>query len=870
VGKARRIQTASDRLRKNQIEIKQLQGLQRNRNTPRPVSSTAFAGVSAAGDNGSTGNFFRTAGDTVIGPLALAPPVDFSIEIDVDGIIDIGESSSNSQYTSNIQFEDIQPNTFTLDTIAGAAFDGQILILRTFAPNSPITIAQATFGNGGNIQTLSDADVTMGDLQIKAFLFDASLIIFNNAPGGTWRELTGGVTSGGGGLTEPIIFGINTLTPQTLPTTTTIAWNTKNPQQITLDRAVEFNFTNLPPNGSYEGILVIIDINAIGGFASPIWPTSLVNPPAISTTALSRFSVMLYTIDNGTIVTHATSVGSSSSGSGFSGNLSDLVINTTKNWLTQGATNFGALAGITGITATGSGVVILGIDTYDFFQAGQSIQNKANPEGGLLYNVDNLQSHIFRADTDEIARFEETAASVFRLNMLDHSIRDSRDISFDVAASFAGVSTAPTIGFDPSLPTPSLRINVPTGAEVIITNNNVVGSTIITNNQVESELMTVQNLLQIGTISAGIPASVSGSFANNGTDTFVFSGGAARNLSNISTTTSATTELDNLTTTDINVTLLPNNSTTLDLGSELLPWRIGHFREIEFPITTGAPTGVTDTQISVNTSNNMAFNNSANGGGFLYYFEGVNKWSMTSTQFSGDFILLENSLIFNNSMTSPIGDGELTRNGDSVLLQSPTFQIQRATTGTFSGDFNLTKVDEDPSGGEPIYKINFNLFESPDSLTYAQIRSEIRSVVNAGRLYLSVRANNNPSLADAIEIIGDDNTPLSFMNIHARISSDLKFGVEEGATDLKIFPALNQLGIVVQDNLSFVAGANGMLSIPIVNSLSASALDADTAFGNHKGALGLLDNETDTITLFVRQINGNWAAQVFGGYDTLI
>jgi len=204
VGKARRIQTSSDRLRKNQIEIKQLQGLMRNRNTPRAVATTAFAGVSAAGDIGGTGNFLRPEGDTMIGPLALAPPVDFRIQIDTDGIIDIGESSSNSQYSSNIQLDDIQPNTTTLDTIAGAAYDGQILVIRTFAPGS-ITIAQATFANGGNIQTLSDADVTMGNLQMKMFIFDASLIIFDNAPGGTWRELTdsGG---GGGGISFPIDF----------------------------------------------------------------------------------------------------------------------------------------------------------------------------------------------------------------------------------------------------------------------------------------------------------------------------------------------------------------------------------------------------------------------------------------------------------------------------------------------------------------------------------------------------------------------------------------------------------------------------------------------------------------------------------------
>lgn len=194
--KAYRIPSAIDRLRKQQMQIKDLQALQRNRNTPRPVASTAFAGTSAAGSQGGTGNFLATKGDTMIGPLALAPPVDFSVDIDVDGILDIGESSSNSQYSSNIQIEDV-PTSTTLDTIAGAAFDGQILVIRTFAP-SPITIAQATLANGGNIQTPNDADFIIGDLQMISLVFDAALLVFANT-GGTWRVLTGDTTGGGGG-----------------------------------------------------------------------------------------------------------------------------------------------------------------------------------------------------------------------------------------------------------------------------------------------------------------------------------------------------------------------------------------------------------------------------------------------------------------------------------------------------------------------------------------------------------------------------------------------------------------------------------------------------------------------------------------------
>jgi len=818
------------------------------------IREAGDAGVSINNSpSAPAGNYLPVLGGSMFGPIALAPPLDFRVDIDVNNTINISQFNENNQHSSNIQLEDT-PTSSILDIIAGAAFDGQILIIRTFAPGA-ITISQATFDNGGNIQTLSDADVIMGNLQTKAFIFDASLIIFSNT-GGTWREWTGGAT-GGGGLSEPVIFGINTLSPQTLPTTTTISWNTKNPQHIILDRAVEFDFTNLPANGSYEGILVIIDIDTIGGFTSPIWPASVVNPPIIPTTALSRFSVMLYTIDNGATVTHATSVGSSSSGSAFSGNLSDLVIDSTKNWLAQGVTNFGSLSGITGITGTGAGVVILGIDTYDFFQAGQSIQNKANPDGGLLYNVADLQSHIFRANTDEIARFEETAANVFRLNMLDHSVRDVRDVTLSNASGtviFGGSS--PAIGFDSAAA--RLLINYPTGASIFVTENNTIGSTQIKTNSLETNIVNALDLLQLG-VDVTVP-TIPGEFRNNGTDVTTFSGGVVRNFSDIPTGIPATTELDNLTTTNINAALLPNASAILDLGSELLPWRIAHFREIEFPVDASVPSGITDTQISKNASGNLAFNNAAVGGGFLFYFEGVNKWSLTPTQLSGDFILLENSLVFNDSTTNPTGDGEITRNGNSMILQSPTFQVQRATTGTFSGDFNLTKVDAAPSGGEPIYKINFNLFDSPTSVTYAQIIGEIEDVTDAGILKLNVRADG-VSNVNAILIEGSPGTTsrtFVSLNSESRIGSDLAFQVPSGSIDLKIFPALNRLGIVVQDNIAFTVGTAGTIAIPVgsPNPVLPTKAELDTLYGSHKGAIGL--DEGLIPHLFARSNNGDW------------
>ncbi len=167
-------------------------------------ASNSTAGLAGPAVNNSpktpAGNYIAREGDSMIGPLALGPPVDFRIEVDANNTIDVGPLNENVQYTSNVQLDDLQPNSAVLDIIANAAFDGQILVLRTFAPTIPYTVSQGTLGNGGNIQTPDGNDVTFGDLQMMVLIFDASLIINANT-GGTWRVLPG---VGAGAATTPI------------------------------------------------------------------------------------------------------------------------------------------------------------------------------------------------------------------------------------------------------------------------------------------------------------------------------------------------------------------------------------------------------------------------------------------------------------------------------------------------------------------------------------------------------------------------------------------------------------------------------------------------------------------------------------------
>ena len=166
-------------------------------------SSNSVAGLAGSAINNSpktpAGNYLAREGDSMIGPFALGPPVDFTIEVDANNTIDIGPLNDNPFYASNLQLDDLQPNSSVLDIIANPAFDGQELVLRTFAPTVPYTISQGTVGNGGNIQTGDSNDLVVGDLQTVVLRFDESLIINANT-GGTWRvESTSTVITGANG-----------------------------------------------------------------------------------------------------------------------------------------------------------------------------------------------------------------------------------------------------------------------------------------------------------------------------------------------------------------------------------------------------------------------------------------------------------------------------------------------------------------------------------------------------------------------------------------------------------------------------------------------------------------------------------------------
>lgn len=324
-----------------------------------------------------------------------------------------------------------------LTTILGAQRPGQRLTLYSISGNT-ITIKNTAAATENTILTPDGLDFTFVNTMAINLVYDITTT--------KWR-IVGSTGGGSGGLTEPIILTVNEITPQTIPTDTIIDWSL-NPNHIDLDRAVQFEFSNLPTSGKYEGVLVIIDIDGTGGFDSPLWPASVANPPVLVTTANTRYSVMLYTINGGTVVTNATSVGSSSTGGEFFG-----------PWTANHDAGLFDLTNVGNIDFNDALSTIFGLVDLQWFQGGHQFTSVS---GALNYRVDTNDKHSFFAGANNVLEIDGTASALKILGTnvinLNQSIMNTiGSLQFNRDVTFTPTSLD-TIGFD--FTTKALKYNV--------------------------------------------------------------------------------------------------------------------------------------------------------------------------------------------------------------------------------------------------------------------------------------------------------------------------------------------------------------------------------------------------------------------------
>lgn len=746
-----------------------------------------------------------------------------------------------------------------LVTITGAQRPGQTLRLYNISTNT-ITIKHTAAATANTIVTPTAADLLFPGNAVVTFVYDVST--------SKWR-VEGNVASG---ISEPIILGVNTLTPQTSPTATPIAWNTKNPQHITIDRDITFSFTNLPVSGSYEGILVIIDIDSTGGYATPVWPSSVTNPPIISTTANTRTSVMLYTIDGGSVVTNATSSASGSANIALWSNFPAL---NDVNFATFDGTNIDRLRFV-----IDSGVPASANDPSIFLDA----------SGDMVLNVADLDGISLKANNVEMAKFVESAASVYKLDMLIHRIDNALDILFDSSAgAITWPSPEPAIGYD-SVDT-QLKFNVPTASAFQWTVNNTdimrVTNAAMTF-QTNFQIICVPSLtgvagLNVGGIAGDVLAPANGDIHYNSTTNsfrfyengaYVGLGGdpkfsdsefriqdnadATKQLAfEVSAITTGTTRtitmpdantalvldtLSNLGTTAINTSLL-FGATGNDIGDTTNPVDqlfTGTVRLQTNLLTANKPT------ITTLTGNTLDVN-FPTGSTFNIHENAVSKHTFSGSSLTSPNIIVSNALTINDSTTNPAANGQFTRNGTTVGLQAVSFDVRRDST-VVSGEpaeLKIRKLANSINNGVEIGTLFFQTGIST-ATTWADIGAGplVASGSDASFIALRVRADNG--LISAATFHGDDN--------NQRIQM-----LMGGSSQARIQPVLDRMGYFVTPkatDFTLTIGTAGSLEIPVLTNGSPSLTDLNQAFGAFDGAMGY---ETVDNRLYVRESSTEWS-----------
>lgn len=189
--KASRLPSARDRLLKNKKDIKELYALGRQRITQRTIQPPARGASSPRGNTAPSGNFLKTEGDTMIGPIAF-DPVLVSIVDNVgqpdDDSINISRNTGNNppDYSTYVLVTPVGVDD-DLRVIFGAAFNGQLLYLQGTATTT-IRLQNGDVANGGNIVTPDGSEFAILGAKIVTLIFDPTVSPSAGVQG-AWRIL---------------------------------------------------------------------------------------------------------------------------------------------------------------------------------------------------------------------------------------------------------------------------------------------------------------------------------------------------------------------------------------------------------------------------------------------------------------------------------------------------------------------------------------------------------------------------------------------------------------------------------------------------------------------------------------------------------
>ncbi len=737
-----------------------------------------------------------------------------------------------------------------------------------------------------NSQTVIDAFNALGPDESISFMLEWERGLF------TVYLKTGNIVTGGGGLSEPVELGFNEVVTETPPTLTVIAGDIFNPSRVNLDQDIELQLDVSATTDKYKSIFVIFDTTG-GGF-TVTWPASVVNPPVIDDSVAQRISVILYTLDNGTLWTHATSVGSST-GAEFFG-----------PWTANHDAGLQDLTNLGNIDFNDALSTIFGLVDLQWFQAGHQFTSVS---GALNYRVDTTDSHNFFTGANQILEINDatglTIIGTHVLNMGNNIINSISELQLS-NANLHTPSNELSIAFDAgddalkyavALTTDSHRFYANTDLLATIsrtgTNQGLVSARSFVASDISDQAGSLlQTNGQLFISDSTTDPTVNGEFRRNGADVKVFTGDALLNFSDIGSpsaiidgNSSATIldaapsfvvvlngvqkysisntrvdydDLDLFGINQINMTDPSSNdisSLTASASGLLLNiLSTDDFYDIQFNSADAFHIDELRTRILSTTPNTTAPELSL----FRDDASPVNDDELGLVKFDGrnsaaEFITYAEISTTIESVTDGSESANLfvniKQNGfdvDMLRIVDGSMILRTFDPGAGVGaNYTLLKEDASPGNGDLIGNVNWNVLDSPTELTYARMQVFIQEATDAALWKIQLRSDGTLQDAFIIEA-NDSNSQFQFL-----LSSN-------GNTRIQPLGSTRAAYFVTPQTTDFltVLGTSGTLEFPRINDGNPSVNDLNSAAGAFDTSLVVHDINDGT--LYVKNSNTQW------------
>jgi len=427
-GEAKRRATIGRRIKESKRSEQELYNLVRRAQGPVGRQVPVFSGGAANIQSGASGGaFLKTAGDTMMGPIAFFPAL---VTIS-SGAIDIGKSTDN--FSSRVIVTPESGSTDDLVTISNAEHNGQLLFLQGIQTDT------ITLKNSGNIETIDGNDFDIVDDDIIIFQFDVT--------DNKWQQVTIGKQSSGG-VSFPITPTVDVRGSVTTAQAVDISQTDGHVTTMTLGADVTVTFSGFPSTGTQQTWELHILQDGTGGRILTVSPT-----PVETFTIASGANLL-------TILTFLTNDGGT-----------DIHVVPALRGTVSFSSNFLPLAGG---TMTGNIDMdnnnIIDINDLLFNETGQSI---ISDTGGLNVSVDTGQTvEWFEAGSPSM-----TLNASQNLDLEGHNLLGVNTLTVAALAAFNGaVSLGNAIG-DIITVSGEIGSNIAMGGFNIVNGGNVQADT---------------------------------------------------------------------------------------------------------------------------------------------------------------------------------------------------------------------------------------------------------------------------------------------------------------------------------------------------------------------------------------------------------